>query len=237
MSDWSSGRAGRGRTGSEDRGCPFQLPWRDRLTKRWLREHKSDPFYKKAKSSGYRSRASFKLQQIHKRYGIIRKGNTVVDLGCAPGGWLQVAVELVGPKGKVIGVDIDKVKSVEGALVIRGDMRDDEVFQEVVDALPKGRANVVISDMSPNISGKYSIDHARSVELAETAFRFACKVLGKGGRLVIKVFQGDMFPGFLKKVKRCFDFCKAHSPKASRKASSEIYIIGKGFLGPGTSNG
>jgi 23S rRNA (uridine2552-2'-O)-methyltransferase len=234
VSDWSSGRAGRGRTGSEDHRRRFPLPWRDGLTKRWLKEHKNDPYYKKAKSTGYRSRASFKLQQIHKRYGIIRKGNTVVDLGCAPGGWLQVAVELVGPKGKVVGVDIDKVKTIEGVLFIRGDMRDDDVFQEVVNALPKGRANVVISDMSPNISGKYSIDHARSVELAETAFSFACKVLGKGSRLVIKVFQGDMFPSFLKKVKRSFGFCKAHSPKASRKASSEIYIIGKGFRGPGT---
>jgi len=159
-----------------------------------------------------------------------------VDLGCAPGGWLQVAVGLVGPKGKVIGVDTDKVRPVVGTVFIRGDMREEEVFQQVIDALPKGMANAVISDMSPNISGNYSIDHARSVELAETAFKFACKVLGKGGRLVIKVFQGEMFPAFLRKVKKRFGFCKAHSPKASRKASSEIYIIGKGFLTRGEGN-
>jgi 23S rRNA (uridine2552-2'-O)-methyltransferase len=199
------------------------------LTKRWLREHRKDPYYRKAKSTGYRSRASFKLQQINKRYGIIRKGNAVVDLGCAPGGWLQVAVEVVGPKGKVVGVDIARVKKIEGAEVIRGDMRQESIVEKVVAALPDGKAHVVLSDMSPNISGNYSIDHAKSIELAETAFDFGCKVLKSGGRMVLKVFQGDMFRNLLKKVKRQFEFCKAHSPKASRKSSSEMYIIGKGF--------
>jgi 23S rRNA (uridine2552-2'-O)-methyltransferase len=211
----------------------FTKVWRDGLTKRWLREHKQDPYYKKAKSVGYRSRASFKLQQINKRYGLIRKGNIVVDLGCAPGGWLQVAMGIVGPRGKVIGVDIARVRPIEGAELVRGDMREEEVVEKVVEALPEGRAHVVISDMSPNISGNYSIDHAKSVDLAETAFEFGCKVLRPGGNLVIKVFQGDMFPDLLKKVKDRFEFCKAHSPKASRKASSEIYIIGRGFLAGG----
>jgi 23S rRNA (uridine2552-2'-O)-methyltransferase len=170
---------------------------------------------------------------MNRRYGIIKKGNTVVDLGCAPGGWLQVAVGIVGQRGKVIGVDIAKVRPIKDAVIIRGDMRQEAVVKEVVDGLPDGKADVVISDMSPNISGNYSVDHARSIELSETAFEFAQKVLGPGGRLIIKVFQGDMFADLLKKVKGYFEFCKAHSPKASRKASSEIYIVAKGFR-PGT---
>lgn len=199
------------------------------MTKRWLREHKKDPYYKKAKSSGYRSRASFKILQICERYSLIRKGDSVVDLGCAPGGWLQVIKELVGPKGTIVGVDIDKVKPIGGVIIIRGDMRREGIARQVMEAIPKGKAHVVVSDMSPNISGKYNIDHARSIELSRTALDLAEMVLRPGGNFLVKVFQGDMFPDLLKVVKKRFGFCKAHSPRASRKASSEIYIVGKGY--------
>lgn len=194
-----------------------------------MKEHKKDPYYKKAKSKGYRSRASFKLQQINKRYGLVRKGYSVVDLGCAPGGWLQVTLEIVGKNGTVIGVDLDKVKAIEGAIVLRGDMKDEKVVTQVVEALPGGKADVVISDMAPNISGNYSVDHARSMELSRTAFDFARQVLRPGGNFLVKVFQGDMFRDLLTDMKKRFDFCKGHSPQASRKASSEIYIVGKGY--------
>ena len=199
------------------------------LTKRWIQQHKQDPYYKKAKRQGYRSRASYKLMQISQRFDIIQPGHAVVDLGCAPGGWLQVAVELSGPRGTVVGVDLDKVKPLIGAVVFKGDMREPEVARKVMDALPAGRADVVLSDMSPNISGNYSIDHARSIELSETAFDFACKVLRGGGAFVVKVFVGDLFWNYQREVSTAFEFCKAHHPKASRSSSSETYIIGKRF--------
>jgi 23S rRNA (uridine2552-2'-O)-methyltransferase len=199
------------------------------LTKRWLRDHKHDPYYKRAKAQGYRSRASYKLMQISQRFEIIRVGDSIIDLGCAPGGWLQVAVQLSFPGGTVIGVDLDKVKPMDGTIIFRGDMRDKEVAQKVFDALPRGRADVVLSDMSPNISGNYNIDHAKSIELSELAFDFACKVLRRGGRFVAKVFVGDMYRDYLKEVSRAFDSCRAHHPKASRSTSSETYVIGKGF--------
>ena len=167
--------------------------------------------------------------QISLRFDIIRVGNSIVDLGCAPGGWLQVAVELSGPTGTVIGVDLDKVKPLEGATIFRGDMKDPEVAKKVFEALPEGRADVVISDMSPNISGNYNIDHAKSIELAEIAFDFACKVLRPRGRFVAKVFVGDMYRDYLKDVAKSFESCRAHHPKASRSTSSETYVIGKGF--------
>lgn len=199
------------------------------MTKRWLMTHKRDGYYRKAKSQGYRSRASYKLQQISRRYNVIRPGNAVVDLGCAPGGWLQVAVELVGSRGTVVGVDIDRVKPLEGTIIIQGDMRVTEVAKKVVDALPAGRADIVLSDMSPNISGNYNVDHARSIELSETAFDFARMVLRPGGHFIVKVFVGDMFKAFLREVSKSFDFCKAHHPKASRSTSSETYVVCKGF--------
>ena len=200
-----------------------------RMTRRWVREHKQDPYYKKAKSQGYRSRATYKLFQISQRFGILKPGHSVVDLGYAPGGWLQVAVELTGPRGTVVGVDLDRVKPLEGAIIIKGDMREEAIARKVVEALPTGRADVVLSDMSPNISGNYNIDHAKSIELSETAFDFACKILRPGGSFVVKIFVGDMFKAFLREVSRPFAFCKAHHPKASRSSSSETYIIGKNF--------
>ncbi len=199
------------------------------MTKRWLRDHKRDPYYRRAKAQGYRSRASYKLMQISLRFGIIKVGNSIVDLGCAPGGWLQVAVELSSPSGTVIGVDLDKVMPLKGATIIRGDMKDPEVAKKVFEALPAGRADIVLSDMSPNISGNYNIDHAKSIELAEIAFDFACKVLKRGGKFVAKVFVGDMYRDYLKEVAMSFDSCRAHHPKASRSTSSETYVIGKGF--------
>jgi len=199
------------------------------LTKRWLRDHKRDPYYKRAKAQGYRSRASYKLMQISQRFEIIRVGDSIIDLGCAPGGWLQVAVQLSYPGGTVIGVDLDRVKPMEGTIIFQGDMRDKEVARKVFEALPRGRADVVLSDMSPNISGNYNIDHAKSIELSELAFDFACKVLRRGGRFVAKVFVGDMYRDYLKEVSMAFDSCRAHHPKASRSTSSETYVIGKGF--------
>jgi 23S rRNA (uridine2552-2'-O)-methyltransferase len=198
------------------------------MSKRWIHERKRDGYYKLAKKAGYRSRSTYKLMQINKRYNVISKGDTVIDIGCAPGGWLQVAKDIVGPEGTVLGVDIQKIEALEGVTFIRGDITNPKTMEKIISKIAK--ADVVISDMSPNITGHYSMDHARSVDLAERALEVAKKALKSRGNFVVKVFEGDLFKDYFDKIKSSFEFTKAHSPKATRKQSSEIYVIGKGFL-------
>lgn len=200
------------------------------MSKRWLAERKNDYYYKKAKKMEYRSRAAFKLKQIDDRFHILRKGARVVDLGAAPGGWLQVAREVVGPSGKVVGLDIQSIEPIDDVIVIRGDIREDETVNELFSQIG-GKVDVVLSDMSPHISGSYSMDHARSVELCHHGLVFASKVLKKRGCMVMKIFQGDLMQDFLAEVRKHFGEVRLHGPKASRSSSSEIYIIAKGFLG------
>ncbi len=178
----------------------------------------------------YRSRASFKLIQIDDKFKLLRKGAVVADLGAAPGGWLQVAAERVGPRGKVVGVDLQPIEPIEGVETVQGDMRKEETVMDMLEALG-GKADVVLSDMSPNISGSYSMDHARSVDLCEHALEFAEKVLRPGGALVLKIFEGDMMQDFMKLVKARFKEVKLFGPDASRASSSEIYVIAKNFAG------
>jgi 23S rRNA (uridine2552-2'-O)-methyltransferase len=200
------------------------------MSKRWLAERKNDYYYKKAKKMDYRSRAAFKLKQIDDRFHILRKGARVVDLGAAPGGWLQVAREVVGPSGKVVGLDMQSIEPIDDVIVIRGDIREEETVNELFSQIG-GKVDVVLSDMSPHISGSYSMDHARSVELCHHGLVFASKVLKKRGCMVMKIFQGDMMQDFLAEVRKHFGEVRLHGPKASRSSSSEIYIIAKGFLG------
>lgn len=201
------------------------------MAKKWLRERSQDFWYKLAKRTGWRTRASFKLMQLDEKHHIIHEGDRVVDLGAAPGGWTQVAVELVGPEGVVVGVDLDKIEPVEGATLLRGDMTKDTTVARTMEAIG-GSADVVISDMSPNISGVYATDHARSIHLCEAALDFAEKVLVPRGRFVCKVFEGDLFPQFLHRLRKVFRDVKVSSPAASRAASSEVYVVAKGFRGP-----
>lgn len=187
-----------------------------------------DFYYRKAKEDGYLSRAAYKLKQISERFNLIRKGDTVVDLGAAPGGWLQVAKELSG--GPVLGVDILKIKEIEGVQTIRGDIRLDATMERIKALIPDEGADVVICDAAPNLSGNWSYDHGRSIDLAASALECAHKILKPGGNFAVKVFQGDMFPDFLHRVQRQFIRSQAFSPAASRDPSAEIYIIGKQFL-------
>ncbi|MCX9082642.1 MAG: 23S rRNA (uridine(2552)-2'-O)-methyltransferase [Candidatus Methanoperedens sp.] len=187
-----------------------------------------DFFYKKAKDEGYRSRASYKLKQINEKFQIIKKGDTVVDLGAAPGGWLQVAKELSG--GIVVGVDILAIEEIEGVDLIKGDIRLDKTIEKIREKIKSDRVDVVICDAAPNLSGSWSYDHARSIDLSTSALECARKILKNGGSFAVKVFQGDMFPGFLNKVRGYFGKVQAFSPVASRKQSAEIYIIGKELL-------
>ena len=201
------------------------------MSKKWLRERSKDFWYRLAKKEGWRSRASFKLMQLDEKHEIFYEGMRVVDLGAAPGGWSQVAVELVGPEGKVVGVDLDKIEPMDGVTFLRGDMTSPDTVARTMEAIG-GVADVVISDMSPNISGAYTTDHARSIFLVENALGFAEKVLAKDGTFVSKVFEGDMFPQLLYRIRKLFADVRVDNPTASRSSSSEVYVIAKGFKGP-----
>ncbi|MDD5502749.1 MAG: RlmE family RNA methyltransferase [Candidatus Thermoplasmatota archaeon] len=197
----------------------------------WQLAKRHDSFYRLAKQEGYRARSSFKLKQINEKFGVIHKGFAVVDLGCAPGGWMQVAKEIVGETGTVIGIDLKQIKPIEGTVFIQGDMTSDETVKKVLDAISTSgrKIDTVISDMSPNISGAYSMDHVRSIDLCEHALNFARKVLRPGGSFTAKVFEGEHFPEYFNNVKMSFDFVKRYAPDASRSSSSEIYVIAKRF--------
>ncbi len=194
------------------------------------RERKHEHFYRMAKRSGYRSRASFKVKQLNKRYNLLQRGDVVVDLGAAPGGWLQVAREEVGEGGFVLGVDLQEIAKLlyENVKTIVADITDASTPELTRNNLPRA-ADVVLSDASPKISGIWSVDHARSVELARAALTIAEQVLAPDGRLLVKVFQGEFFEGFVGEVGKKFEFVKISKPLASRKGSAEVYIIAKGF--------
>ena len=183
-----------------------------------------------AKREGYRSRAAFKLKQLNQRYGLMRRGDVVVDLGAAPGGWLQAAREAVGDHGFVLGVDLQPIAKLpyENVVTIVGDVTKPETPKLIMNKLPRA-ADIVVSDASPSISGVWEVDHARSIELAKAALGIAGEVLARDGKLLIKVFQGEMLDEFLTEVRQRFEFMKVSKPMASRKGSAEIYIIGKGF--------
>jgi len=197
-----------------------------------------DEYYNKAKQQGYRARSAYKLQQLDETAGLLGDGRTVVDLGAAPGGWLQVAAERVGSDGRVIGVDrqrIDALEDPEAAVeTIRGDITEDETVEAIVetvggdaDARP---VDVVLSDMAPNMSGDYDLDHARSVHLARQAFEVALDVLDTGGDLAVKVFDGRDLTDLEADVESEFEYVRQVRPDASRDESSELYLVAKGRL-------
>ncbi|MCU4801845.1 23S rRNA (uridine(2552)-2'-O)-methyltransferase [Halobacteria archaeon HArc-gm2] len=192
-----------------------------------------DDYYNRAKQEGYRARSAYKLEQLDETAGLLGEGGTVVDLGAAPGGWLQVAAERVGDGGTVVGVDrqrIDELDDDHGAAIeyVRGDMTDADTVDEVIDIV--GEADTVISDMAPNMSGDYDLDHARSVHLASQAFDVALHVLGSGGDFAAKVFDGRDLDDLKERVEGEFEYVREVRPDASRDASSELYLVGKGFL-------
>ena len=196
----------------------------------WIQKRKRDQFYRLAKRKGYRSRSAFKLLQASRKYGLIRSENHVVDIGAAPGGWLQVARELVGEGGYVLGVDINPVEPLPWSNVqtIQGDLRDDLTVQSIVDRVG-GKVDVVLSDASPNISGVWEVDHASQIFLARRCFELAKRILNLGGNFFVKVFHGSELSEFKNEVKENFSFMKLVKPAASRSESSEIYILAKGF--------
>jgi 23S rRNA (uridine2552-2'-O)-methyltransferase len=188
----------------------------------------TDEYYNRAKQEGYRSRAAYKLKQIDADAGLFGEGNTVVDLGAAPGGWLQVASEAVGEAGTVVGVDLQRIDPIDGVETVRGDMTDEETREEIVDRV--GEADVVLSDMAPDMTGEYSLDHARSVYLARMAFETALELLAPGGDFVAKVFEGPDTDDLRSDVDAEFEYVRTIHPEASRDASSELFLVAKGRL-------
>jgi 23S rRNA (uridine2552-2'-O)-methyltransferase len=199
-----------------------------------LNYYRKEYYYRVAKEKGYRARSAFKLKQIQAKYKVMKQGDLVIDLGCAPGSWSQVAKETVGEEGLIIGIDLLRVQPIQGVIFLQGDITKKESIDNLMALLKekahkKLKADVVLSDLSPKLSGSYGIDQARSVWLVKHAFRVTKKVLSKGGSFVCKVFEGEDYPLLFNELKNHFQFLKAYRPPASRKESSEIYLIGKGF--------
>lgn len=197
------------------------------MPKAWIQERKRDYYYRKAKEEKYRSRAAYKLFQAVEKYHFIKKGDIVIDLGAAPGGWTQAARKIVGAEGFVLGVDLKPVEPFpeRNVTTIIGDITEIETVRQILDIIPR-KADVVISDASPNISGIWELDHARQIDLAQKALQIAIKILKPRGNFFAKVFQGDMLDDFTSKVKQHFKEVKVIKPKASRAKSSEIFVLG-----------
>ncbi len=204
---------------------------RSKSSKRWLREHFSDPHVKRSREQGYRSRASRKLLEMQRGGRLIRPGMTVVDLGAAPGGWSQVAQQAVGARGKVIAVDLLPMEPIAGVAFVQGDFGDAEVSDRVLELLEGRAADIVISDMAPNISGVKGIDQPRAMALAELALESARHMLAPGGSLLVKVFQGAGSEQFRASLKSLFATAKTRKPESSRARSNELYLLASGFRG------
>lgn len=204
---------------------------RSKSSNKWLERHVKDPYVRKARTDGYRSRAAFKLIEVDKRDRLFRPGARVVDLGAAPGGWSQVAAAKVAPGGKVIAVDLLEIAPMSGVTVLRGDFREPAMRAELITALAGLKADVVLSDMSPNISGIASADQAQAAELVRVAIDFCRAQLKPEGAFLVKVFQGEEFVNVLRDLKAVFGAVRTLKPPASREESRETYLLARGLKG------
>ncbi|AQL42989.1 23S rRNA (uridine(2552)-2'-O)-methyltransferase [Halorientalis sp. IM1011] len=196
---------------------------------------RKDEYYNRAKQEGYRSRSAYKLKQIDRTANLLHEGATVVDLGAAPGGWLQVATQEVGDAGTVVGVDRQRIDSLDGVETVRGDMTEESTKDEVREIV--GEADVVVSDMAPNMTGEYDLDHARSVHLVRQALEVALDLLGPGGDFVAKVFDGQDLDDLKADIEPEFEYVREVRPDASRESSSELFLVAKGRLTAPVSEG
>lgn len=210
---------------------------RSKTSKQWMREHVNDVYVQRAKSEGYRSRAAYKLLEIAARDKLLKPGMVVVDLGAAPGGWSQVARAQVGARGLVLALDLLEMEPLPGVTFLQGDFREDAVVAALAAALAGRTVDLVLSDISPNISGIAMSDQARVMHVAELALEFAAKHLKHGGNLLVKVFQGSGFQEFLRQMRTQFKSVATRKPEASRGRSSELYLLGKGHAGGTGSDG
>ncbi len=207
------------------------MPKKKSSSRAWLKEHRTDQYVQRAQREGYRSRACYKLLEIQEKDGLIRPGHTVVDLGAAPGGWSQVVAEIVGDRGRVIASDILPMDSLADVQFIQGDFTEDSVLAEILQAVGEEGADLVISDMAPNMSGMNAVDQPRSMYLVELALDLARQVLKPGGAFLSKVFQGEGFDELLRDARSSFDRVLTRKPAASRPRSREVYLLATGFKG------
>ena len=198
-------------------------------SKAWLKEHRDDVYVQRAQAEGYRSRACYKLLELNEKDKFIRSGMTVVDLGSAPGGWSQVAAQLVGHEGRVIASDILPMDAVAGVDFIQGDFTEQSVFDEIQAVIGDSVPSVVLSDMAPNMSGIVSVDQPKAMYLVELALDLAVQMLPEGGVFAAKVFHGEGFDDWLKSVRSHFQVVNSRKPAASRPRSKEVYVVAKGF--------
>ncbi len=205
--------------------------------KGWIKERKNEYYYKKAKDENYRSRATYKLAQTITKYKFIKYGDVVVDLGAAPGGWIQSARKVVGKKGFVLGVDLKPIDPFVQLYIrtIVGDMTEPETIDQILSFLPR-KADVVLSDMSPNISGVWEVDHARQMDLATKALETAKKIMRPNGNFFVKVFEGELLKDFTTTLQQNFEEVKLVKPPASRSKSSEMYLLALGLKVPETAS-
>lgn len=207
---------------------------KSKSSKGWLKEHFDDEYVRRSQKDGYRSRAIYKLIEIDQKDRLLKSGMTIVDLGAAPGGWSEYCVKKLGKKGKVIALDILPMEPIDGVTIIEGDFRENSVFEELMavmdpDSADNCKADLVISDMAPNISGMGSVDMPRAYYLCELALELARQTLKPGGSLLVKLFQGEGFEAYNKELKFSFSKVVMRKPKASRPRSREIYALASGF--------
>lgn len=204
---------------------------KSKSSKNWLKEHSDDYYVKKAQEQGYRSRAAFKLIELNEKDKLIKPGHSIVDLGASPGGWSQIISKLTHETGSLIATDILEMDSLPGVTFIQGDFTEQSVLEQILSALNNQAADLVLSDMAPNISGIESVDQPKSMYLAELALDLAQQVLAPKGSFVVKVFQGSGFNEYLAQTKQHFERVACRKPKSSRARSKETFIVAKGFRG------
>ena len=198
-------------------------------SQRWMQEHFADKYVQQAQKQGLRSRAVFKIEEIHQKDNLIRQGMTVVDLGAAPGGWSQYAVNLVGDDGIVVACDILPMDSLAGVDFLQGDFREEAVLNELMKKIGGKNVDVVMSDMAPNMSGNDAVDQAKSMYLVELALDMCHQVLKPNGSFIVKVFMGEGFDEYFKVVKQAFANVKTRKPESSRARSREVYLVATGY--------
>ncbi len=202
---------------------------RGKSSSRWLREHFEDPYVQQAQREGYRSRASYKLLEIHERDKLLVPGMTVVDLGAAPGGWSQLATQLVTETGRVIALDILPMEPLPDVRFIQGDFREQFVYEQLIAAVGERAVDIVISDMAPNMSGMKAVDQPRAMYLAELALDFSHHVLAPGGDLLLKAFEGEGIESLRQELRRSFRKVATRKPAASRPRSREVYLVARKY--------
>ena len=229
--------AGRGRRGSRSRPLGRNQAVRvgtarrrKGSSKRWLQRQLNDPYVEAAKKDSYRSRAAYKLLQLDEKFGLLKRGQTVVDLGAAPGGWTQVLAQILGPSGTILAVDVAEIEPIGGCKILMGDVMDIETEKAIRKSL-KGPVDLVVSDIAPSATGHRATDHIRIIALAEAALELARGVLSPGGGFVAKVWQGGSEQNLLTGLKRDFTQVRHAKPQASRTGSAEMYVVATGYRG------